>query len=90
MTEKAQLVARLRGFTGELARATAALHMVQTIYTDRGYDAAGADPIVDADLTELNVTAAQVNSMMTLADTLYQYMEQAARRQLVSRFRSDL
>jgi hypothetical protein len=38
------------------------------VYFDRGYNSGGSDEIVDADVADLNVTAAQISSWITLLE----------------------
>lgn len=64
---------------------------LQAIYFDRGYnngDPAGADPLTDADVEALGITAADVVGMITFAGALETFM--AANRGYLSKMRNDL
>lgn len=45
-----------------------------TIYFDRGYNSGGADAIVDADLTNLGITAAELADGITLFQNLNKFI----------------
>jgi hypothetical protein len=42
----------------------------KSVYFDRGYDPVGGDPIIDDDIAGLNVTATEVENMITLIEQL--------------------
>ena len=80
----------LRDASTTLATVAGQCRALGIVYADRGYAAGGADPITTPDLAGLPVTPTQVQEMITLTDQLVAYLEQAARRALLSKFRSDL
>jgi len=62
---------------------------LQAVYWDRGYDVGGADPLTDADVETLGVTAADVTGMTdTFAGALATFLE--ANRGYLSKMRNDL
>lgn len=62
---------------------------LQNIYWDRGYNVGGADPLTDADVEALGVTAAEVTGMAdTFAGALATFLE--ANRGYLSKMRNDL
>ena len=48
------------------------------VYFDRGYDSGGADPIIDADITDLNKTASEVGNLVTLAQQYAKFVGNSA------------
>lgn len=46
----------------------------QTFF-NRGYDGQGSDPIVDADLTSLGITAANIGAFITLAENINKFLD---------------
>lgn len=52
----------------KMAQAIEAFQKLDGIYYDRGYNPAGNDPITDADLVSLGITASDVASGITLAE----------------------
>ena len=61
---------------------------LQNIYWDRGYNPGGADPLADADVEALGITAADVTGMITFADALDTFL--TANRGYLSKMRNDL
>ena len=61
---------------------------LQNIYWDRGYNSGGADPLADADVEALGITAADVTGMITFADALDTFL--TANRGYLSKMRNDL
>lgn len=47
---------------------------VESVYFDRGYDAGGANPIIDADIVSLNITAVQLAAFITLAQQVSNFL----------------
>jgi hypothetical protein len=43
------------------------------VYYDRGYNSGGSNPIIDADVSDLDLTAAQVGSWITLLEQLEKF-----------------
>lgn len=72
-------------FTGQaiavadvLAKASNDLADLTDVYFNRGYDSAGADPIVDGDVSNLNKTAAEIALMITLAQQFANFLDNSA------------
>lgn len=62
---------------------------LQAVYWDRGYNAGGADPLTDADVEALGITAGDVTGMAdTFAGALDTFLE--ASRGYLSKMRNDL
>ena len=57
-------------------------------YFDRGYDAEGTNPIIDADVAILEITEADVTGLIAAADALDTYM--TTNRAYFSRMRNDI
>ena len=51
---------------------------MDTVYFDRGYNSGGGDPIADADVSSLGITAADVGDFITLAQQLANFANNAA------------
>lgn len=47
---------------------------LESVYFDRGYDGGGSNPIIDDDIVSLNITAAQLASLITLAQQLSNFL----------------
>ena len=43
------------------------------VYFDRGYNSGGSNPIIDADVSDLDLTAAQVGNWITLLEQLEKF-----------------
>lgn len=69
---------RLQATANSLAQAIDALRDAETVYFDRGYNSGGSNPITDADISALGVTAANVASMITLAQQLIKFADNLA------------
>lgn len=48
------------------------------VYYDRGYNSGGSNPIIDADVSALDLTAAQVGSWITLLEQLEKFFTNTA------------
>ncbi len=57
-------------------------------YWDRTYNASGADEIIDADITDVGVSAADVTGLTTFADALDTFM--TTNRPYLSNMRQDM
>lgn len=49
-----------------LAQVADKLANLETVYFDRGYNSGGSDPIANADIVSLNITAADLAALITL------------------------
>lgn len=65
---KAQFIQQTQTAATVLANAVAACNNAAEVWTDRGYQVGGVNPLTDADLTALGVqiTAAQMAAFVTL------------------------
>jgi hypothetical protein len=61
-----------------LAQVSDALSDIETVYFDRGYNSGGGDELVDGDITALEITAANIGSLITLAQQLRNFVDNAA------------
>ena len=43
------------------------LEDLNSVFFDRGYNVGGADPIIDADVDSLNIKAADISGLITIA-----------------------
>jgi hypothetical protein len=64
-------------------------------YFDRGYNSGGADPIIDDDISSLNVTATEAADMITLMEQLQKFFDNQAVTQAdydatLNKFRRDI
>ena len=48
------------------------------VYFDRGYNSGGSNPITDSDVSDLDLTAAQVGSWITLIEQLEKFFTNQA------------
>lgn len=55
-----------------------ALEGLFSVYFDRGYNSGGSDPITDTDLESFGFTAAQLASLMNLAEQMVNFRDNAA------------
>lgn len=67
-TERAQVEATILAQLGDK------LVDLESVYFDRGYDAGGSNPIVDVDIESLNITAAQLAALITLAQQMSNFL----------------
>lgn len=76
--QKVLFAQRMQAACTQLAQVADAYADMFTVYFDRGYDAAGANPIVDDDLTSLGITAANIAAGMTLAEQIQHFLNNQA------------
>lgn len=57
-----------------LAQVADRLTNLETVYFDRGYNGGGSNPIVDGDITSLNITAADLAALITLTQQLNNFL----------------
>ncbi len=95
MSSKVTFVNSLRNLVTELARVSDSIPDMVQIYFDRGYNGAGDDPIIDADLEEINLTAADVAAIATLMQNYEKFTEgdeslvDAVYRITLNKYRND-
>jgi hypothetical protein len=68
--EKSRFVRKMQDSATLLARCVAEQQALFAVYFARGYNSGGGDPIIDADITETNVTAVEVGAGITMAENL--------------------
>jgi hypothetical protein len=57
-----------------MAQVADRLANLESVYFDRGYDGGGSNPIIDADITSLNITAADLAALITLTQQLANFL----------------
>ena len=70
MSRKLDFTQNLQGKVGALALAADELKNLYDLYFDRGYNSGGADPIVDGDIADTEITAADVTLAITFVENL--------------------
>lgn len=78
MSQKESYVQRLQGAATSLAQTADLLADLVTVYFDRGYNSGGANAIGDDDIESTGMTAAQVGSVITLAEQLSNFLNNTA------------
>ena len=63
-----------QGEATALAQVADRLTNLETVYFDRGYNSGGTNPIVDGDIVSLNITAADLAALVTLAQQLNNFL----------------
>ncbi len=63
-----------QGEATTLAQVADRLTNLETVYFDRGYNSGGTNPIVDGDIVSLNITAADLAALITLAQQLNNFL----------------
>jgi hypothetical protein len=95
MSNKITFVNTLKGLVTDLAKVSDTIPDMVQVYFDRGYNAAGDDPIVDADLEAIGLTAADVASIATLMQNYEKFVEgddtlvDTVYRVTMNKFRTD-
>lgn len=74
MATKLDFAAQAQIAATNFAQVADKLANVETVYFDRGYNGGGTNPIVDGDITILNITAAQLTSLITLIQQLNNFL----------------
>jgi len=54
------------------------LEDLNSVYFDRGYNGGGSDPIVDGDVSDLDLTAADIAGMVTIAQQFRNFLNNVA------------
>ena len=78
MSQKESFVQRLQGAATQLAQTADLFQDLFSVYFDRGYNDGGANEIGDDDIASTNLTAAQVGNLITLAEQLDHFLNNAA------------
>jgi hypothetical protein len=73
MLMKQTFARQLQTDAGKIAEIRKFLDDRKGVYFDRGYNSGGSNPIVDADVADLDLTAAQVGSWITLLEQLEKF-----------------
>lgn len=88
MSNKTRYASRAQDMASIFSNLADDIIALQNTYWDRGYNTGGADPLTDADVEALGITAADVTGMITFAGALETFM--AANRGYLSKMRNDL
>lgn len=78
MANKQDFAKKAQQISGDLANLISDAKDLTNIYFDRTYDSGGGDEIIDADLSGLGITAANLASFITLAQQLANFEENSA------------
>ena len=78
MSDKIKYVSNIQNKTNQIALLGSDLRAIFEVYFDRGYNSGGADPITDGDLTEMELTANDVASFITLAEQFGNFLNNGA------------
>ncbi len=77
-TKKTSFANACKNVSTQLALAANEIDDLIGIYFDRGYNSGGANEIVDADLTDQNVSAADVTAFITMAQQFNNFLDNAS------------
>lgn len=89
MSNKSKYASRAQDMAAIFSNLADDILALQAVYWDRGYNAGGADPLTDADVEALGITAGDVTGMAdTFAGALDTFLE--ASRGYLSKMRNDL
>lgn len=89
MSNKTRYASRAQDMASIFSNLADDIIALQNTYWDRGYNTGGTDPLTDADVDALGVTAAEVTGMAdTFAGALATFLE--ANRGYLSKMRNDL
>lgn len=78
MSMKQAFCTQLQSDAGAIAAIRKILDDRKGVYFDRGYNSAGSNPIVDGDVSALDLTAAQVGNWITLLEQLEKFFTNTA------------
>ena len=91
MANKANFARQAQQMAASFSALADDIAALKKVYWDRGYNSGnpgGADPLADADVEALGITAADVTGMITFADALDTFL--TANRGYLSKMRNDL
>lgn len=88
MANKTHYARQAQQMAGSFSALTDDILAFRDIWWDRAYNSGGADELIDADVSSLGITAADVTGMITFADALETFL--VANRAYLSKMRSDL
>ena len=74
MGTKLTFAGQSRAIANTIATLDHDLEAMDTVYFDRGYNSGGGDPIVDGDVSELDLTAADLAGMVTIAQQFRNFL----------------
>lgn len=78
MSKKLDFAQAVQKSATSLAQVADEIINLQTVYIDRGYVGGGTDPIIDADIAVIGITAAEIGAVMTLATELSNFLNNSA------------
>ena len=85
MSDKINFTIRMQELVTALANVQDQVPDDWQLFFDRGYNSGGANPIVDGDISSTGLTAAQVESAITLYENLDKFLSGTAVSQAVYR-----
>ena len=89
MSNKVRFAQEAQTAASIFAKLSDTIAALQSVYWDRGYNAGGVDPLADADVEALGITAADVTGMAdAFAGALATFLQ--ANQGYLSKMRSDL
>lgn len=77
-SQKVDFATKCQQIATALAANIYAAKDVDSVYFDRGYNSGGADPIIDADIVGLEITATELGAFITLTQQLANFADNAA------------
>lgn len=78
MGTKLTFAGQSRAIANTIASLDHDLEALDMVYFKRGYDGSGSDPIVDGDVSELDLTAADIAGMVTIAQQFRNFLDNIA------------
>jgi hypothetical protein len=78
MATKLVLAGQAQTVATNFIQAAAQLAEIEATYFDRGYDGGGGNPITNDDIQSLNITAANLAALITLAQQIANFLDNTA------------
>lgn len=78
MGTKLTFAGQSRAIANTIASLDHDLEALNTVYFKRGYNSGGSDPIFDGDVSELDLTAADIAGMVTIAQQFRNFLDNIA------------
>lgn len=95
MSTKLKFAGQAIGLSNVIGKLASDLSDLNDVWADRGYNVGGADEIIDADVSGLNVTAVDIGGLVTIAQQFANFLNNVAvvkadYDSTVSKLRDDL